>query len=223
MVIPGNTFDYSIIHGSSILKAGYSFYSVSDEYFCSDNLNPSDFKIIDLALGEEKTTSGSRTDRRKEFAIYTPEFMCKIKKLVDARVNIMMSGAYVGSDLSLNSSDSTAILFAANNLHFAPMTGNAVNSGQFYATDFAASFLKGKYTFNTGLSDWIYQVESPDAIIPAGKGSICAFRYSQNNTSAGILYNGKNRNIILGFPFETILSEVERDSLMMQILDFLSH
>ncbi len=39
-IIPGNTFDYPYIHGKAIMAAGHSFYSVSDEYFCSDDFNP---------------------------------------------------------------------------------------------------------------------------------------------------------------------------------------
>ncbi|MCK7540387.1 MAG: hypothetical protein MZV63_60590 [Marinilabiliales bacterium] len=45
-VIAGNTFDYSAVHGSSILIAGWSFFSVSDEYFTSAKLDASSYRLI---------------------------------------------------------------------------------------------------------------------------------------------------------------------------------
>ncbi|MCK7540388.1 MAG: hypothetical protein MZV63_60595 [Marinilabiliales bacterium] len=118
--------------------------------------------------------------------------------------------------------DSTAIRFASDNMHFTHRSKHAVNNGDLYATDFAGDVFRGTYRFNSELSDKIYQVEAPDAIEPAGKGAVTAFRYSQNNTSAGTMYKGNYRNVILGFPFETILSGSERDELMRQIIEFLS-
>jgi len=64
-------------------------------------------------------------------------------------------------------------------------------------------------------------VEAPDAIEPAGKGALCSFRYAENNSSAGVAYNGTNKIVMLGFPFETIINEKQRDQLMDQILRFL--
>jgi len=66
----------------------------------------------------------------------------------------------------------------------------------------------------------MYSVEAPDAIEPFGKGAVCSFRYGENNSSAGVLYRGKYRTIILGFPFETIINEQQRNFLMKQILNF---
>jgi hypothetical protein len=37
-VIGGNTFDYPAVHGSSILKAGYSFTSCSNEVVENGNM-----------------------------------------------------------------------------------------------------------------------------------------------------------------------------------------
>jgi hypothetical protein len=220
-LIPGNSFDNPLIHGKAIMSAGHSFYSVSDEYFCSDKIRPGQFKVIDLIFGEEKSTPYFNDTFRVDYKIYTPEFMQKIKDLTQAGTNIFMSGAYVGSDLK-NQSDSTAIKFARDFLHFIPRTGHAVKNGELYATDYAKPLFDGRFRFNTGYSEKIYQVEAPDAIEPAGKGALCAFRYSENNTSAGMMFNGAYRTVVLGFPFETITSESGKNIFMKQIIDFLT-
>jgi hypothetical protein len=219
-VNPGNEFNYPYIHGRAIMAAGHSFFSVSDEYFISSEMVASDYKIIDLIFGEEKSTQFFNDTSRIDFRIYTPELMKKIEEVTQGGSGIFMSGAYVGSDL-LIPDDSTAIKFAEKTLHFLPRTGHAVRAGKIYATDYAKPAFTGTFNFNTGYSPSIYSVEAPDAIEPAGKGAVCSFRYSENNTSAGVAFNGVYNTVILGFPFETILSEKQRELLMSQIIKFL--
>jgi hypothetical protein len=218
-VIPGNSFDYPFIHGKAIMAAGHSFYSVSDEYFCSDSFSPSAWKNIDLIFGEEKSTPFIGDTSVINFKIYTPEFMQKINELTQSGANIFMSGSYIGSDLVIPG-DSTAIKFADKTLHFLPRTGHAVKTGEVYTTDYARSYFNGNFDFNTNYSDSIYSAEAPDAIEPSGKGAMCSFRYAENNSSAGVSFWGKYKTIILGFPFETIISEQQRNILMKQVLNF---
>lgn len=219
-VNPGNTFNFPYIHGKAIMSSGLSFFSVSDEYFTTSPVDNPDFKVIDLIFGEEKSTQFFRDTSRIDFRIYTPEFIKKIEQVTQEGTAIFMSGAYVGSDL-LTYDDSTAIKFAEKSLHFLPRTGHAVRNGNVYATDYAKPAFSGEFNFNTGYSPSIYSAEAPDAIEPAGKGAICSFRYSENNTSAGVAYNGTHKTVILGFPFETIMNERQREQLMSQILKFL--
>ena len=218
-VIPGNSFDYPFIHGKAIMAAGHSFVSVSEKYFLADSLNLLKFKTIDLIFGEEKTTPFFNDTAKKNFQIYTSPFIKKISGLTQKGTNIFISGAYVGSDL-FSTGDSTAIKFATKYLHFLPRTGHAVKNGSVYATDYVKPLFTSLLSFNTGYSKDIYSVEAPDAIEPAGKGSVIPFRYSENNTSAAVLFKGNYKTIVLGFPFETILSDNERNKLMKQILDF---
>jgi hypothetical protein len=128
-IIPGNSFDYSYLHGKSILAAGHSFYSVSDEYFTTGNINTSPYKIVDLIYGEEKSTPFFNDTSVVNFKIYTPELMKKIRELTGSGVNIFLSGSYIGTDL-LPAGDSTALKFASEILHFKPRTGHAVNNFQ---------------------------------------------------------------------------------------------
>ena len=218
-IIPGNSFDYPCIHGKAIMKAGHSFYSASDEYFCSADFKPSFFKIVDLIFGEEKSTGFFNDTSRIDFRIYTPEFMKKIIELTRSGTGIFMSGSYVGSDL-ITPGDSSAIKFAREYLHFLPRTGHSVKIGEAYATDYAKPAFSGTFNFNTDYSGPVYAAEAPDAIEPSDKAAICAFRYEENNSSAGVVYRGIYRTVVLGFPFETITSGEQRDILMKQVLDF---
>jgi hypothetical protein len=218
-VIPGNSFDFPYIHGKAIMAAGYSFYSVSDEFFTSPGSTTSSFNIVDLIFGEERTTPFFNDTSRYDFRIYTPEFIQKIVELTNSGTNIFMSGSYIGSDLFMTN-DSSAIKFAGITLHFQHRTGHSVKEGNVYPADYVKNIFSGKISFNTGYSSSLYTAEAPDAIEPAGKGAVCSFRYSENNASAGVAYKGNYKTIILGFPFETILYEKQREQLMKQILNY---
>ncbi|MFH0843038.1 MAG: hypothetical protein V1903_10500 [Bacteroidota bacterium] len=218
-VVPGNSFDFSYVHGKAVMAAGYSFCSVSDEYFVSTASDLSSFKHIDLIFGEEKTTPFFNDTLKHDFRIYTPEFIQKINELAEAGRNIFMSGSYVGSDLFIPG-DSSAIKFADAVLHFTHRTDHAVRTGDVYSTDYAGRDFSGKIRFNTGYSPLLYTAEATDAVEPVGRGAVCAFRYSENNASAGVIFSGGYKTVILGFPFETIISEEQRAALMKQILNF---
>jgi hypothetical protein len=218
-VTKGNSFDFPFLHGKAIMSAGHSFVSVSDEFFCSEKLPADKYRNIDIIFGEEKSTTGFPDTSKTDFAIYTPDFIQKIYELTANGANILMSGAYIGSDLKMTG-DSAAIKFAAETLHFIHRTGHAVRSGGVYSTDHSKPFFAGKLSFNSEPGSETYQVEAPDAIEPSGKGSLTAFRYYENNASAGVLFSGPYKLVILGFPFETIGEESERNLLMKQIISF---
>ena len=175
---------------------------------------------MDLLFGEEKTTSSAFWPERKEFRIYTPEFLRALERMEKASVPLFMSGSYPGTDL-LMAADTALNSKIKKLLHFVPRTGHAVRTGGVAATDIAAPDFTGKIDFNAGNTDLIYAAEAPDAIEPSGRQAFTAFRYRENNTSAAVMHRGEVRSFVMGFPFETILLQEERDALMKQILDFL--
>ncbi|MFZ2286682.1 MAG: xanthan lyase [Bacteroidales bacterium] len=219
-VIAGNSFDFPRIHGLSVMAAGRSFTSVSDEVFNREDFDLKPWCAADIILGEEKTTASAFDPEKKDFQIYTPEFLGSIERLKEAAVPVFVSGAYVGTDLVMLADTSVADR-VIKTLHFKPRTDHAVRTGRLYATDIAGPFFTGSYSFNTGSDDDIYAAEAPDAIEPADKLSSTAFRYSENNTSAAVMHKGEVRSFVMGFPFETIMSKEERELLMKQILSFL--
>ena len=214
--IPGNSFDNTLIHGKSIMASGYSFISTSDEAFTESGFDISLYKNFDLIFGEEKMT---KSLHGKMFKVFDADIQKKIAEITNQGGNVFASGAYIGSDHILNE-DSTVRNFCRDVLHFKWRTNHAVTSGNLYATDMVKRYFEGKWNFNTSYHPTIYKVEAPDAIEPAGEGADSAFRYSENNTSAGTVYSGKYKTVIIGFPFETIIDNDERNELMRQILNF---
>ena len=216
MIIPGNSFDNTILHGESIVNSGYSYISCSDEAFSTAEFQIDPYQTVDIIFGEEKT----RSDRPGEmFKVFDEAMQTKLRDFVGKGGNIFASGAYVASDHILNE-DTIAQKFVNEILHFKWRTNHAVRKGTIYSTDYAKGLFDGTWNFNTTFHPSIYKVEAPDALEPFGEGTITAFRYSENNTSAGIAFNGKYKTVVLGFPFETVIEKEERDLLMEQILSF---
>ena len=135
--------------------------------------------------------------------------------------NIFVSGAYVATDLWDNGDvNETDKRFANEILHYTWRTGQASVSGQVKpaASPFPA-FDTLHVEYHNTLNENCYAVESPDGIEPFGKGSYTIQRYGENNIGAGIFYRGQRYNTcILGYPFETIKTEKQRNELMNAIL-----
>lgn len=219
LCIPGNSFDFSRIHGRAFNKAGYNFVSVSDEVFSDDNFDVSGYAAIDILLGEEKSTPSLKDPSKKDFSIYTPGLMRKISQVAAGGGNLLITGAYPGTEL-METGDTTALQFAARVLHFKPRTGHASRRGDFYSADYGKPWFALKGRFNTGYSPEIYGVESPDGIEPAGGDAFTAFRYADTHISAGVAWKGPYRTLVLGFPLETIQDEEIRVQLVKQVMDF---
>ena len=218
-IIPGNSFDFPRIHGKAIMAAGYSFISVSKEVFCKTDFDLSPYFATDIILGKERSTPALKNPADIDFKIYTSALKAKISDLTKRNGKLFLSGAYIGSEFG-EKKDSLTADFAKDILHFTWRTGHASKGGRFYATDYARKWLIGNWNFNVEYNPDIYSLEAPDGIEPAGKNVMTAFRYSENNVSAGILYNGNYRIVALGVPFETILESAERNGLMEQIIRF---
>jgi len=218
-IIPGNSFDYPIIHGKAIIDAGYSFVSTSDEVFCLEKYDVSSYFATDLILGEERSTRSLRDSTLIDYKIYTPSFLSKINGIAKSGGKIFISGAYLGSEFGENNDTITA-KFVKEVLHFSWRTGHASKGGAFYSTDYARKWLNGKWNFNSEYHPEIYTVEAPDGLEPAGKNAITAFRYGENNASAGILFHGSYRIAAMGIPFEAIINSADRKMFMRQIFNF---
>ena len=218
-VIPGNSFDYPMVHGKAIMEAGYSFVSVSDEVFCEKDFDTSSYFAADLILGEERSTPAINDSSKSDFKIYTPSFMAKVTELTKKGGKLLISGSYIGSEFG-ESGDSVATNFAKDILHFTWRTGHAVKGGAVYSTDYGRQWFTGQYNFNTSFHPSVYAAEAPDGIEPAGKNAITAFRYGENNVSAGVVFHDNYKIAALGFPFETITEDSGRTNLMKQIINF---
>jgi hypothetical protein len=220
LVKPGNSFDYTLVHGSAIRNNGGSFISMSDEAFEAGNWDKNSFAMLDIIFGEEKTTRRLYGNNTPAFTLYTPAMRNAIEKYASAEnAKILVSGAYVGADLEL-CGDTLAGKFAASVLHYRHMTNHASKSGEIFPVNSMKTDLPSDFSFVQNYNPAIYKVESPDAIEPADKETSVLFRYRGDQKSAAVVHNGKTKTMVFGFPFETVTTDAERNELMKQILTY---
>lgn len=219
-VVQGNSFDYPLVHGMSFRNNGFGFISMSDEAFEQNDWDKNTFSALDIIFGEEKTTSHFYGFKKRDFSLFTPEMRKAITEYTSGNnASVFVSGAYVGTDLDL-CGDTLARKFAADVLHYRPMTNHASKSGGIYPVNDAKTDFPTEISFVQLNHPKIYKVESPDAIEPKGEKTKVLFRYKVDNKTAGVCYDGKYRTIVLGFPFESITTIQERDQLIGQILNY---
>lgn len=221
-VIAGNTFDYPALHGAAILKAGYSFVSCSDEAVEEQLVSLADYTYMDLILGKECQTKMGRGIKPLEYKTFSPALQSALADYCGQGGNLFVSGAYVATDLWDNQmipSQEADRKFATEVLKYRWRTGQAACNGQVKCVLSPFGSLKGNYAYHNKLNAESYAVESPDAIEPA-EGAYTFMRYAENNLSAGVAYRSSYKTIVLGFPFETIRTEKERNGLMHAILQF---
>ena len=223
-VIAGNTFDYPAVHGTAILKAGYSFVSSSDEAVEDGQTSLNDYKYADLILGKEcQTKIGRGGIKPLEFKTFSQPMQQSITAYCNQGGNIFISGAYVGTDLwdnRLAPAKEEDKRFAMKILKYKWRVGQAATMGKVKCVDSPFSSVSGSYTYYNELNPDSYVVESPDAIEPAAKEAYTIMRYSENNLSAGVAYQGDYKTCVLGFPFESLRTAEERECLMNAILTF---
>lgn len=223
-IIAGNTFDYPLTHGKAIYDNGYSFISTSRKAVEQGDAELKIYSLVDLILGKQKQTTIGRGILGFAYKTFTPGLQKAIKNYCEQGGNIFVSGANVGSDLW----DTKNVVeedkrFAEEVLKYKWRVDRAAVDGKIKAVASPFTSIKGNYEYNNKLSEDMYIVESPDAIEPYGKNAYTIFRYSENNLSAGIASDDSYKTLVLGFPFETLISESQRTKLMKGILDFMNN
>ena len=225
MLVAGNTHDFPFVHGSAIVKAGYSFVSCSRDAVENGDVNIVDYKLVDLILGEQKETLWGNDSNSCKYRTFSLNLQRELRRYVSAGGALFVSGAYVASDnwLSVNSTKADR-QFVKDVLKVEWRADRATQNGELevvYAPN-NTSF-EGEYEFVQHLNEDIYAVESPDAIVPVGKNAYTVMRYSQNNNSATVAYSGDDyRAVVCGFPFETLATEAMQQQFMQQVIDFLT-
>lgn len=222
-LIPGNSFDFPHSHGKSLREAGYSFVSSSDEAVWDGQIDITNYTLIDLILGEEKEVSGPQEFSPREFRGFPKPLQEKISAYLASGGNLFLSGAYVGFDLFDNANDSLDMKFGEEVLQYRFRTDHAVATGglSIIADEIFEPEKLQNFEFNTNFHPTLYKVESPDAIEPASPEARTILRYSENNTSAAVAASGNGNIVVFGFPFESILSDSDRHTVMASVMKYL--
>ncbi|NDV46774.1 xanthan lyase [Paludibacter sp. 221] len=223
MVIAGNTFDYPKLHGKAIKEAGYSFISCSRKSVESGLVNLNNYRTVDLIFGKQKEIFTGNGKNDPKFKTFTLDLQSKVEDFCNSGGNILISGSQWASDM-YHGNDTTGNdrAFVENVLKSRLRTQKASQSGRVKVVQSPMmTFEKSEFSYYNSPNSLSYYVEATDAIEPFDKGGNTVCRYAENNLSAGVVYNnGDNKICTLGFPFETIKEETERNKLMKSILSF---
>lgn len=206
-VIAGNTFDYPFIHGQAMAETGYSFVSCSHKSLAEGVVKPDTYPIIDLILGKQRQP------------VITPVLQDTLRGYLAQGGNLLVSGTNLFSDSWGNAQDRT---FVEEVLKGKLASRNASKEGIVNSCASPYGYINGRYTFRTRPNPICYSIESVDGVLPADKLAHTILRYPENNIGAGIVYEGKYRTCLLGFPFEALQTSSERNRLMESILRFFS-
>jgi hypothetical protein len=219
-VIPGNNFDYPFLYGLSLREKGHSFLSVSREAFERNTPDPDNHKAVIVVFGEQRGVPSWKDPSDIHFRVLSSGMINALRVFAEKGVGIMVSGSYLGTDM-IENGDTAAISFARDFLGFTWRTNHASNTGDVTATSQTPGLFPSSLRFNDSYDPEIYRVVAPDAIEAAGENAFTIYRYSSNGTSAGVLKNGRNRVVSLGFPLETIPCKAQRTEFLGRIIEFL--
>lgn len=223
-VLAGNTFDYAVLHGHSIVEAGFSYCSSSADAVELGQVRMEEYPIVDLILGKQRSTMMGRGTSGVDFEVFPEALQARLKEYTSSGGGLFASGCYVASDLWNGfEADSEDRDFAHNVLHIAYNGDMSSRRGLARVVASPMAMPRQNISFNQELSSDCYAVESSGSLLPHGKEAFIAMRYVENNQVAAVCYRGKDyRSMVMAFPFETILDQKERHSLMRGILDFLT-
>jgi N-acetylmuramoyl-L-alanine amidase len=195
-----NNYDYVVEHGQVI---SLPFDSAANEAVASDDLNITQYSIVDWILGEESSEDHT-FDAAEQAALAT--------HLANGGA-LFVSGAEVGWDLATreNGPDFYRTYLGAD------MAGD--DAGTYLVTPTAEGIFAGLGDIEFRDN---YDADFPDQLTP-GSGSIATLNYLGGAGGvAAIQYDagGCQRVVYLGFPFETIAAP-QRATVMARALDFL--
>ncbi len=222
--IAGNTFNYPTVHGAALMEAGYSFVSSSVKAIESGTMELERYKALDIIMGKQKETKTGRGAKPSRFKALTPSLMNVITSYTRGGGNVLMTGAYVASDIwDKDNPSQNEINFAKNVMGYTWVDGRATLLGEAYSvpTTLKMSDGMGNLTFYNQLNSDFYAVESPDAIKASDDRGATILRYKENNIPAGIASSRYGyKTVVVGFPFETIKNADERNEFMHRVMNF---
>lgn len=221
-VIAGNSFEYPFLHGKAIKASGFSFVSTSLKSVINGDVDLNSYKYVDLILGKQKLTYKGNTKKTPEFKTFPLALQQKIRNYCQVGGNLMLSGAYIASDMYENNYIKTdERQFLENTLKIKFKSTQKTDVGTIKSIQAPlVSTKKSEFQIYNKANESVYYVESLDAIEPADHNAYTFCVYKENELSAAVLYSGKYKTCCFGFPFETISSEKDRNNLMESVLSF---
>lgn len=205
MAVAGNTFDFPFVHGEGIADAGYGFVSCSAAAVEGGAVNLSDYKIVDLILGRQKTTTVGRGHSGRRYEAIPKRLQADLESYVADGGRLIVSGEKTLSDLTDYRNSSEGAAFAANVLGIEKAEGDGSSSP---TAEIRSGSLPGmaarRLKYSDRLNEKQYAVQYPDRLQPSKEGAYSFLDFS-DGSSAGILSRyGKGRVAMMSIPIEAV-------------------
>jgi hypothetical protein len=220
-VIAGNTYNFTIQHGSALYSNNKYTESCTHKAITDKLVSLQNYAAVDWILGEESSVDST----------FTPAEQNYITAYLQQGGYLFTSGSEIGYDL-YGAGSSNDKLFYSNYLKARYISDAPENK----ASTYYASVVNPITTSIFGAKDSInfdngthgtYNVNYPDAIAPIN-GAAADMHYSTLDTEyacihyAGVFNGGTKTGklVYMSYPFETIYPATSQDTIMKDILIF---
>ena len=205
-LIMGNDMQHVVTHADAILRAGaYDILSCSSDAFIRHSRQMTSNTIIDLILGLQKEDEYSRIS----YKAFPLSLQQSIEQCVQQGCNVLISGAYLGSDMKLPAEKS-----------FMSRILGIEHQGTYRDSSNVLYGMNTQFQFYNQMNDKHYPATSCDVIYPTSS-AFPIMTYS-NRLPAAVAYQGTYKAISMGFPLECVTTSEKRATMMRALLDYLS-
>ena len=206
--IMGNNHDGSVCHVKDIAMSGaYNVVGCSLEALDNNLVKLDHYSLVDIAFGLQRNDGHSLV----VYKTFSETLQSKLRSYAKSGGRILVSGAYVGSDMTQPHERS----FMSDVLK-TTFTGTDTNVGNNMVDGLGLSF-----DIIRQINDRHFAATSVDRIAACDGRSFAAMRY-QDGSTAGVAYDGTDyKSFVMGYPYECINNVRTRQQVMKGLLAFL--
>ena len=206
--IMGNNRDGSVCHVKDIAMSGaYNVVGCSLEALDNNLVKLDHYNLVDIAFGLQRNDGHSLV----VYKTFSETLQSKLRSYAKSGGRILVSGAYVGSDMTQPHERS----FMSDVLK-TTFTGTDTNAGNNMVDGLGLSF-----DIIRQINDRHFAATSVDRIAACDGRSFVAMRY-QDGSTAGVAYDGTDyKSFVMGYPYECINNVRTRQQVMKGLLGFL--
>ncbi len=208
-MLAGNSFDFTTLHARDMAEAGaYSIASCSRSAVEKGLVSLNDYHLVDLLMGLQRADGYSL----RPVKTFTPALQKALEEYTRLRGNVLVSGAYIGSDMDTPAEQT----FTSRVLKY--RTGGALRTDSLWAVQ----GMNTEFTLFTRPGEERYPITRSDCLQPMGDGAFCTLLYKTGGYGAAVAYGGPAyRCMALGFPLESIREAGTRKKIVAASLKFL--
>lgn len=206
--IMGNNRDGSVCHVKDIAMSGaYNVVGCSLEALDNNLVKLDHYNLVDIAFGLQRNDGHSLV----VYKTFSETLQSKLRSYAKSGGRILVSGAYVGSDMTQPHERS----FMSDVLK-TTFTGTDTNAGNNMVDGLGLSL-----DIIRQINDRHFAATFVDRIAACDGRSFAAMRY-QDGSTAGVAYDGTDyKSFVMGYPYECINNVRTRQQVMKGLLGFL--